>query len=41
MALHREDPERHAEPLARAAEWVLGMQSHSGAWGAFDADNEH
>ena len=41
MALHREDPVRHAEPLARAAEWVLGMQSHSGAWGAFDADNEH
>ena len=41
MALHREDPQRHAESLARAAEWVLGMQSHSGGWGAFDADNEH
>jgi squalene-hopene/tetraprenyl-beta-curcumene cyclase len=41
MAMHREDPQRHAEALARAAEWVLGMQSRSGGWGAFDAENEH
>jgi len=27
--------------LARAKEWILGMQSENGAWGAFDADNEH
>ena len=26
--------------LARAREWILGMQSQNGAWGAFDADNE-
>ena len=26
--------------LARAREWILGMQSENGAWGAFDADNE-
>ena len=26
--------------LARAKEWILGMQSENGAWGAFDADNE-
>jgi squalene-hopene/tetraprenyl-beta-curcumene cyclase len=26
--------------LARAKEWILGMQSANGAWGAFDADNE-
>jgi squalene-hopene/tetraprenyl-beta-curcumene cyclase len=26
--------------LARAKEWILGMQSDNGAWGAFDADNE-
>jgi squalene-hopene/tetraprenyl-beta-curcumene cyclase len=26
--------------LARAKEWIVGMQSESGAWGAFDADNE-
>ncbi len=27
--------------LARAREWILGMQSQNGAWGAFDADNEY
>jgi squalene-hopene/tetraprenyl-beta-curcumene cyclase len=26
--------------LERAREWVIGMQSDNGAWGAFDADNE-
>jgi squalene-hopene/tetraprenyl-beta-curcumene cyclase len=25
---------------ARAFEWIVGMQSSNGAWGAFDADNE-
>ncbi len=28
-------------PIARAREWILGMQSANGAWGAFDADNEY
>ncbi len=41
MALHRDDPTRYTEALDRAAEWVVGMQSHSGGWGAFDAENEH
>jgi len=27
--------------LARAREWIIGMQSENGAWGAFDADNEY
>ena len=27
--------------LARAEEWIIGMQSGNGAWGAFDADNEY
>jgi squalene-hopene/tetraprenyl-beta-curcumene cyclase len=27
--------------LARSREWILGMQSKNGAWGAFDADNEY
>jgi squalene-hopene/tetraprenyl-beta-curcumene cyclase len=27
--------------LARSREWILGMQSENGAWGAFDADNEY
>jgi squalene-hopene/tetraprenyl-beta-curcumene cyclase len=30
----------YAVPLARTKEWILGMQSENGAWGAFDADNE-
>ncbi|MCG8442104.1 MAG: hypothetical protein MI723_09880, partial [Caulobacterales bacterium] len=41
MAMHRADPERYAEPIARAAEWIVGMQSSSGGWGAFDPENEH
>jgi squalene-hopene/tetraprenyl-beta-curcumene cyclase len=27
--------------IAPAREWILGMQSENGAWGAFDADNEY
>ncbi|MBC5822663.1 MAG: squalene--hopene cyclase [Candidatus Eremiobacteraeota bacterium] len=41
LALHRGDARRFRGELARAAEWVLGMQSNSGGWGAFDAENEH
>ncbi|MGD9535907.1 MAG: squalene--hopene cyclase [Alphaproteobacteria bacterium] len=41
MALHRIDTARYAEPIARAAEWIIGMQSRNGGWGAFDADNEN
>ena len=41
MALHRTNPVLHAQSLARAAEWVVGMQSSNGGWGAFDAENEH
>ncbi len=29
------------DSLARAREWINGMQSENGAWGAFDADNEY
>lgn len=25
--------------IARAVRWLIGMQSHDGGWGAFDADN--
>ncbi|MFZ3354476.1 MAG: squalene--hopene cyclase [Xanthobacteraceae bacterium] len=31
----------YAAALARAQEWIVGMQSENGAWGAFDADNEY
>ena len=41
MALHRADETAYQEAVSRATEWVLGMQSRSGGWGAFDADNEH
>jgi squalene-hopene/tetraprenyl-beta-curcumene cyclase len=39
MALHRADAGKYAEPVKRAAEWVEGMQSTNGGWGAFDVDN--
>src|SRR5581483_1094855 len=26
---------------ARGTEWVFGLQSKNGGWGAFDADNEY
>jgi squalene-hopene/tetraprenyl-beta-curcumene cyclase len=41
MALHRADPDKYKEAIDRGAEWVLGMQSKNGGWGAFDADNEY
>ena len=41
MALDRLDRTEYREPIARAASWVLGMQSKNGGWGAFDADNDY
>jgi len=41
MALHRADPERYRPAIERAAEWIIGMQSRNGGWGAFNADNTH
>ena len=45
LALHRlrqntGDP-RLDPAIARAAEWVIGMQCKNGGWGSFDADNTH
>ncbi len=34
-----EDAKPYAERIARAKEWIVGMQSSNGGWGAFDADN--
>ncbi|MDJ0450495.1 squalene--hopene cyclase [Methylocystis sp. JR02] len=34
-----EEKKPYAERIARAKEWVIGMQSKNGGWGAFDADN--
>ena len=30
---------RYDEAISRAREWVLGMQSKNGGWGAYDVDN--
>ena len=31
--------QRYDEPIARAVEWVLGMQSSNGGWASYDVDN--
>ncbi len=31
---------RFDEAIARGKEWVVGLQSRNGGWGAFDADND-
>jgi squalene-hopene/tetraprenyl-beta-curcumene cyclase len=36
---HSLDADDFHEAIERAREWVLGMQSANGGWGAFDADN--
>ena len=41
MALDRFDHARYREAIARATEWIVGMQSKNGGWGAFDADNTY
>jgi squalene-hopene/tetraprenyl-beta-curcumene cyclase len=45
MAMDRfqnaEERQYYGEALARAREWIVGMQSKNGGWGAFDADNEY
>ena len=46
MLLHRQGDPAHAESLARAREWIIGMQSRGGGkfdggWGAFDPENTH
>lgn len=41
MALHRADPQRYKDAIDRGVEWIIGMQSTNGGWGAFDAENEY
>ncbi|MFZ0606414.1 MAG: squalene--hopene cyclase [Xanthobacteraceae bacterium] len=44
MAMHRMEGLGRAEydnAIARAKEWIVGMQSKNGGWGAFDADNDY
>lgn len=39
MALDRAYGGRHDDAIDRGLEWVKGMQSTNGGWGAFDVDN--
>ena len=32
---------QYRQAIARAREWIIGMQSENGGWGAFDADNNY
>jgi squalene-hopene/tetraprenyl-beta-curcumene cyclase len=45
MAMDQEQRRNHhsafAPAIARAREWIAGMQSRNGGWGAFDSDNEY
>jgi squalene-hopene/tetraprenyl-beta-curcumene cyclase len=44
MAMDRAQPDASTDfspAIARAREWILGLQSSNGAWGAFDADNDY
>ncbi len=46
MLLHRQGDPAHREAIARAREWIIGMQSSDGGrfdggWGAFEPENTH
>ncbi len=41
MALDRAGDPRCRPAIERATEWILGMQSSNGGWGAYDAENEY
>ncbi len=41
MAMDRTGDPRYADAIARATEWIIGMQSRNGGWGAFDVDNTY
>jgi squalene-hopene/tetraprenyl-beta-curcumene cyclase len=40
MLLHRQGDPAHVDAIARARDWIVGMQCRGGGWGAFDADND-
>jgi len=35
------EKKEYREPIARAVNWIIGMQSSDGGWGAFDIDNNY
>ena len=40
MLLHRSKDPAYETSISRAREWILGMQSTNGGWGAFDINND-
>jgi squalene-hopene/tetraprenyl-beta-curcumene cyclase len=40
-AMHQAGKERYQDAIARAAEWLAGMQSRNGGFGSFDVDNTY
>jgi len=41
LAMNRQGSSDYNEAVERGCEWLLGMQSASGGWGAFEPENEH
>jgi squalene-hopene/tetraprenyl-beta-curcumene cyclase len=41
MLLHRNGNPEHQYAIDRARDWVIGMQSSDGGWGAFEPENTH
>jgi squalene-hopene/tetraprenyl-beta-curcumene cyclase len=41
MLLHRNGHAAFASAIDRAREWIIGMQSSDGGWGAFEPENTH
>jgi len=41
MLLHRNGNPDHKESIERARDWIVGMQSSDGGWGAFEPENTH
>ncbi len=41
MLLHRQGDPAHGPAIDRAREWIVGMQSSDGGWGAFEPENTH
>jgi squalene-hopene/tetraprenyl-beta-curcumene cyclase len=41
MLLHRNGDPAYIPAIERAREWIIGMQSSDGGWGAFEPENTH
>ena len=40
-ARHKVHTRDYDSAIERGREWIVGLQSHNGGWGAFDADNDY